>query len=136
MINDLFHNIKILNYPPPAGHTWATKYESSQIASNEVMMWIFPRSFFIFAMIAMMIAQAYAFQSLRFSRTATTSPRLLETMLNLDMVEIRLPLQSNTAQYAELLYQRIPRDSVLRWYIASIADGQAILEVVVTDEHK
>jgi hypothetical protein len=43
---------------------------------------------------------------------------------------IELPIQSDTGRYAEELKKKVREEDILRWYIAKIEDGTAVLEVV------
>jgi hypothetical protein len=52
----------------------------------------------------------------------------VQMALHMDIIE--LPLELNPARYSEKLFKIIPEDRILRWYIARIDSGKAILEVV------
>ena len=68
--------------------------------------------------------------ALRHSRHVHIAP----ISASMDMSLVYIPLQNDTSKYEDLLssISGIPRDQILRWYIAKVEDDKAVLEVVHT----
>ena len=50
--------------------------------------------------------------------------------MTLRLDTITVPVQLNPRNYVQLLQQKIPEKDIIRWYIARIEDGLAVIEVV------
>lgn len=53
--------------------------------------------------------------------------------MSLRLDTITVPVQLNPRDYIHLLQQKIPEEDIIRWYIARIEDGLAVIEVVRED---
>ena len=50
--------------------------------------------------------------------------------MSLRLDTITIPVQLNPRNYVQLLQQQIPEKDIVRWYIARIEEGLAVIEVV------
>ncbi len=50
---------------------------------------------------------------------------------NLQRVILTVPKQSFADQYQDILYKLIPEASIVRWFVSSISENNAMLEAVI-----
>lgn len=64
-------------------------------------------------------------------KSSTTSRACLQPLqMALNLETIHIPVQLNPRDYVIHLKKVIPEEEIIRWYIARIEDGDAIIEVV------
>lgn len=51
----------------------------------------------------------------------------------LNKVMMEVPVQSDVSQYEKLLGEKIESKRIIRWYIARMLDGKAMVEAVYDD---
>lgn len=57
--------------------------------------------------------------------------RSMQLKSNLQRVILTVPKQSFADQYQEILYELIPESSIVRWFVSSISENNAMLEAVI-----
>lgn len=51
-------------------------------------------------------------------------------MSSLQLMNVKIPFQSDTGAYVKLLHEIIPEEKLLRWYIVKVEDGTVYIDAV------
>lgn len=75
-----------------------------------------------------------AFSRISFFKYQTNLRSSVKSNDSLQKVVVTVPRQEDSSKYEEILFQKIPKNTVIRWYAAKISESIAELEVIIEEK--